>query len=192
MTNTKAQTRRVALGAIFAAIVIVLQFISMAMRFGTFSITLVLVPIVLGSALCGFKIGGFLGLIFGAIVLISGDAAPFLAVNVPGTVITVLFKGILCGLAAGLVYAALRKKNEYVAVFLSAIVCPIVNTGVFLLGCLVFFMDTIKEWGAGLGFANTGAYMIYGLVGINFLVEIAVNIVLAPVILRVLKIIKNK
>ncbi len=191
MTNTKAQTRRVALGAIFAAIVIVLQFISMALRFGTFSITLVLVPIVLGSALCGFKIGGFLGLVFGAIVLLSGDAAPFLAVNVWGTVLTVLLKGMLCGLAAGLVYSLLKEKNQYLAVFLAAIVCPLVNTGVFLLGCFVFFMDTITEWGAGLGFANVGAYMIYGLVGINFLIEIVVNIVLAPVILRVLKIIKK-
>ena len=191
MSNTKEQTRRVALGAIFAAIVIVLQFVSMSLRFGTFSITLVLVPIVLGSALCGFKVGGFLGLIFGAIVLLSGDAAPFLAVNVWGTVTTVLLKGMLCGLAAGLVYAALKEKNQYLAVFLAAIVCPIVNTGVFLLGCLVFFMDTITQWGAGLGFENVGAYMIYGLVGINFIIEIVVNIVLAPVILRVLKIIKK-
>lgn len=191
MSNTKEQTRRVALGAIFAAIVIVLQFVSMSLRFGTFSITLVLVPIVLGSALCGFKVGGFLGLIFGAVVLLSGDAAPFLAVNVWGTVTTVLLKGMLCGLAAGLVYAALKEKNQYLAVFLAAIVCPIVNTGVFLLGCLVFFMDTITQWGAGLGFENVGAYMIYGLVGINFIIEILVNIVLAPVILRVLKIIKK-
>ena len=191
MSNTKEQTRRVALGAIFAAIVIVLQFVSMSLRFGTFSITLVLVPIVLGSALCGFKVGGFLGLIFGAIVLLSGDAAPFLAVNVWGTVTTVLLKGMLCGLAAGLVYAALKEKNQYLAVFLAAIVCPIVNTGVFLLGCLVFFMDTITQWDAGLGFEKVGAYMIYGLVGINFIIEILVNIVLAPVILRVLKIIKK-
>ena len=191
MSNTKEQTRRVALGAIFAAIVIVLQFVSMSLRFGTFSITLVLVPIVLGSALCGFKVGGFLGLIFGAVVLLSGDAAPFLAVNVWGTVTTVLLKGMLCGLAAGLVYAALKEKNQYIAVFLAAIVCPIVNTGVFLLGCLVFFMDTITQRGAELGFENVGAYMIYGLVGINFIIEIVVNIVLAPVILRVLKIIKK-
>ncbi len=191
MSKAKEQTRRVALGAIFAAIVIVLQFVSMSLRFGTFSITLVLVPIVLGSALCGFKVGGFLGLTFGAVVLLSGDAAPFLAVNVWGTVATVLLKGLLCGLAAGLVYAALKKKNQYLAVFLAAIVCPIVNTGVFLLGCLVLFMETITQWGIGLGFENVGAYMIYGLVGINFLIEIVVNIVLAPVILRVLKIIKK-
>ncbi len=191
MTNKKEQTRRVALGAIFAAIVIVLQFISMALRFGTFSITLVLVPIVLGSALCGYKIGGFLGLVFGAIVLISGDAAPFLAVNVWGTVITVLLKGTLCGLTAGLIYSALQKKNQYLAVFLAAIACPVVNTGVFLLGCSVFFMDTIAEWGAALGYQNIGAYMIYGLVGINFIIEIAVNIVLAPAVLRVLKIVKK-
>jgi uncharacterized membrane protein len=191
MKNTKAQTQKVALGAIFAAIVILLQFVGSAIRLGPFSITLVLVPIVLGSALCGFKIGGFLGLVFGAVVLISGDAAAFLAVSVPGTVITVLLKGILCGLVAGLVYNALKNKNQYLAVSLSAIVCPLVNTGVFLLGCFAFFMETVAEWGASLGFENTGAYMIYGLVGVNFLIEIAVNIILAPVILRILKIVKK-
>ena len=52
-------------------------------------------------------------------------------------------------------------------------------------------MATITQWGAGLGFEKVGAYMIYGLVGINFIIEILVNIVLAPVILRVLKIIKK-
>ena len=191
MKNTKKQTELIALGSLFTALVIILQLIGSAIRFGPFSISLVLVPIVLGSAVCGYKIGGFLGLVFGAAVLISGDAAAFLAVNVGGTVLTVLLKGFLCGLTAGLVYTALNRVNTYLAVILAAVVCPVVNTGVFLLGCLVFFMEPVTAWGAALGFTDVGKYMFFGLAGGNFLVELAINAVLAPVILRIISLIKK-
>lgn len=98
--------------AILTALVVILQFIGQTIRLGPFMISLVLMPIVIGAAVCGPKIGGWLGFVFGIFVLISGDAAAFLAVNVPGTVITVLLKGILCGLAAGIVYKALEEKNK--------------------------------------------------------------------------------
>ena len=191
MSNTKKQTERLALGALFTALVIILQLIGSTIRLGPFSISLVLVPIVLGAALCGYKIGGFLGLVFGAAVLISGDAGAFLAVDVFGTVLTVLTKGLCCGLAAGLVYKALSRNNTYLAVIAAAIVCPIVNTGVFLLGCLVFFMEALTQWGTALGFPNVGNYIIFGVVGGNFLVEMGINIILAPVIIRVINIVKK-
>ncbi len=186
MSNKKEQTQKMVLGAIFTAIVIVLQLLGSFIRFGPFSISLVLVPIVIGSALCGYKIGAWLGFVFGATVLLSGDAAAFLGINVLGTVVTVLLKGALCGIAAGLVYKLLQGKNKYVAVIATAIVCPIVNTGVFLLGCTVFFLPTITQWGVAAGFTNAAAYMFLGLAGGNFLVELATNIILAPVILRVI------
>ena len=67
-------------------------------------ISLVLIPIVIGAATCGPKIGAWLGFVFGIFVLISGDAAAFLSVDIFGTIVTVLLKGTLCGLAAGYVY----------------------------------------------------------------------------------------
>ena len=74
------------------------------------------------------------------------------------------------------------------AVVASAVVCPLVNTGVFLLGCLVFFLDTIRQWAAGMGFESVGTYMLVGLVGVNFLIELGVNVVLGPVIVRIVNI----
>ena len=136
--------------------------------------------------MCGWKIGAWLGLAFGITVMMSGDAAAFYAVNVAGTLITVLLKGTLCGLAAGIVYKLLEKVNRYLAVMAAAVVCPVVNTGVFLLGCRIFFMATITEWGAGLGFSNAAEYMFLGLAGGNFLFELATNIILSPIILRVM------
>ena len=189
MNKTKRlDTRKMVLGAIMTALVIILQFMGAFVKFGPFSISLVLIPIVIGAAECGAAIGAWLGFVFGVVVLASGDAAAFLSVNAIGTVITVLLKGTLCGFAAGLVYRAFSKINRYVAVAAAAIICPVVNTGVFLLGCLVFFMDTVSAWAGG---AEVWKYMIFGLVGGNFLFELGSNIVLNPTIVRLLNL-RNK
>ena len=147
-----------------------------------------LIPIVVGAAMYGTAAGAWLGFIFGLVVLLSGDAAAFLGVNALGTIITVIAKGTLAGLCAGLVFRALVKTNTYVAVIVSAVVCPVVNTGVFLLGCLLFFMETINGWAAAAGFASAGTYMIVGLVGLNFVFELLVNVILSPVIVRIISI----
>ena len=171
--------------ALLTAIVVVLQIVGGAIKVGTFSISLVLMPIVVGAALFGIWSGAWLGLVFGVMVMATGDAALFLVVNVPGTIITVLAKGILAGLAAGAVYKLLEKKNKYVATLLASIASPVVNTGVFLIGCAVFFMDTIKS---RAGDAPVFKYMIVGLVGFNFILELAINLVLNPVIVRIVDI----
>ena len=77
------------------------------------------------------------------------------------------------------------------AIFAAAIVCPMINTGVFLLGCFAFFYETIAEWGAALGYSSAADYMFFGLAGGNFLFELALNIVLAPVAVRILRISKS-
>ena len=187
MSKTNS-SRTLALGAMFTAIVVVLQLLGSFIHFGPFSISLVLVPIVIGAALCGPVIGAWLGFVFGFTVLLSGDAGAFLAVNVPGTIITVLLKGTLCGLVAGVVYSALKKVNEYLAVLISAIVCPVVNTGVFLICCALFFMPTIREWAGG---TSVFKFMILGLVGGNFLFELIFNIILSSAIIRIINAVKR-
>ena len=173
---------------LFTAIVVVLQFLGGGIKFGMFSISLVLVPIVVGSAVYGWKSGAWLGFAFGAAVLLSGDAAAFLVVNPLATVFVVLVKGIACGLVAGLLFHLLETVNRTLAVFSAAVICPIVNTGVFLLGCKFFFLETVSEWGAALGYENVAAYMFLGLAGVNFLIELCVNVLLAPVIVRLVRI----
>ena len=171
--------------ALFSAIVVVLQLLGSFIRFGPFSISLVLIPIVVGAAVYGMGAGAWLGFVFGVVVLISGDAAAFLAINPIGTVVTVLLKGILAGLAVDLVYRLLKKINKYVAVVSSAIVCPLVNTAVFLLGCRMFFFETVTEWAGG---SDVFTYMIVGLVGWNFVFELGFNILMSPGIVRLIDI----
>lgn len=178
--------------ALFTAIVVVLQLLGAFIKFGPFSISLVLIPIVVGAAVYGVRAGAWLGFVFGVAVLLSGDAALFLTVNALGTVVTVLLKGAAAGLLAGAAYKALEHVNRYFAVIVAALVCPVVNTGIFLLGCVVFFMDTIIEWGTNAGFANVGQYMILGLVGANFIFELVANLIFSPLIVRVIKIGKKE
>ena len=182
MKTNKQRIAQITGIGLLTAIVIVLQLLGSFIHVGIFSISLVLLPIVVGA-------GAWLGCAFGITVLLSGDAALFLAINIPGTIITVLAKGILAGLLAGLTYQAVAKKNRVLATICAAVVCPVVNTGVFLAGCAVFFMDTMRLWANG---GNVVAFMIVGLVGVNFLAELAINLVFSPTVVHLINIGKKQ
>ncbi len=183
MANQKKamSTKNLVMYAVLTAITFVLQYVSMFIRTGTFSITLSLVPIVIGAAILGIRGGTWLGLVFGFAVLVSGDAGPFLALSVPGTIITVLVKGAMSGLCAGIIFKALKSKNTTLAVALSAVSCPIVNTGVFIIGVFVFFLKYF------LTDDMTIPALIFSFIGVNFFIELAVNIILCPTIVRLIK-----
>ncbi|MBR2452782.1 MAG: ECF transporter S component [Clostridia bacterium] len=184
--ENKMSTKTLVLGAILTALVIVLQYLSMAIRFGTFSITLSLIPIVIGSITCGAGMGAWLGLVFGITVLLTGDAAPFWAVTAVGTFITVVAKGIAAGVFPALVFKLFKKTNKTFASAVAAIISPIANTGVFLLGCVVFFIPTLIEW-----YGNVTAFLVT-IFSFNFLIELVLNIVLTPVIIRLINLKKDK
>ena len=188
-------TRTMVIAAMMTALVVILQYMGAIVKFGPFSVSLVLIPIVIGTITCGEYVGAWLGFVFGLVVLMTGDAAPFWAVNISGTIITVLVKGIACGYVSGIVYKLFNKvfknKHSYVSAVCAALVCPVVNTGVFLLGCFAFFMQTVTEWASQFGFPSAGNYIIYGLVGGNFLFEIALSIIFAPALVHILKVVNR-
>ena len=139
--------------ALLMALVVVLQFIgSMIPPVGGFSISLVLIPIVLGAAMYGLKAGALLGATFGVIVVINcitgadaGGAMVFQA-NPLLCILVVLAKGILSGLASGLVYKLFKYWNAYIAMLLAAIICPVVNTGTFIVCMMTFFKEVLSAW----------------------------------------------
>lgn len=182
-------TKKIVMMGLLTALVVVLQFVSMNIRTGAFSITLSLVPMVVGAALYGKWSGAWLGGVFGLSVLLTGDANTFLVVSAVGTVLTVMLKGILAGFVSGLVYELISKKNDTVATYISGVLTPIVNTGVFILGCLAFFMPTIKSWA---GEMNAIKFLFVGVIGFNFFIELAVNLILSPTIAKIIKIGKKE
>jgi len=193
MTNSKGkwQTEKLVLLALLTALTAVLSYLGGFIRIGGLaSISLTLIPVVLGAALCGPYSGAWLGGVSGVVFFLTADAAFWFGLSIPGTVITVLVKGIAAGFLAGLVYRLLEKFNRYVAVIVSAIVCPVVNTGIFLLGCRIFFMDTVNGGAASEGMGVFG-YLIVFFVGLNFVFELVFNIILSPAILRIINIKKK-
>lgn len=179
---------------LLTALVVVLQFVSMGLRFSAFSITLTLIPIVVGSALYGWQWGAWLGLVFGGVVLATGDANLFLTFNVPATILVVLVKGAAAGACTGLAYKLIHKKNEIAAVLVSSIVAPVVNTGLFFAGSLLFFRSDLEKFNAdmGLGFGNVYMLIIVAFIGINFPIELGTNLILNPVAVRLISIAKKK
>lgn len=189
MNDKRNQTKNLTMYAILTAIVVVLQIIAEFMpKIGPCAISFVLVPVVVGGALLGLKAGAWLGFVFSVVVLLCPSTSFFYSVNFLGTVIIVLIKGTLAGLGAAAVYKALEKLNRVFAVILAAIVTPVINTGIFLIGCRLFFFDAVKSLA---GDTNVVTYMFVSLAGFNFLFELISNIILSPAIIRVLKIRKK-
>ena len=191
--RTTDSIQKLVFTAVMTAIVVILQLVAILSRvvLPVFAINLVLIPIVIGAAIGGVKVGAWLGFISGVAVLISGDASAFLTVDIFGTIVVVLLKGTVSGIAAAGAFKLVEKKNKYLAVLAAAVACPLANTGIFILGCFIFFMDTVREWGSALGFENAFAYIILGMVGINFVIELVLNLVLSPAAVRLLDIKKK-
>ena len=182
MRNQKI--KRMAAVALLMALVVVMQFVSgLIPPVGGFSISLVLIPVVLGSALFGPGVGALLGGTFGVIVFINcvtgadpGGAMVFQA-NPVLCFLVVMAKGMLAGLASGWVYRLLKCKNTYLAMLCAAIICPVINTGVFVVCMLTFFKDVLSAWAGG---GDLLAYILTGLVVANFLPEMIINVVFSP------------
>lgn len=185
-------TQKTALMAVFTALVAILAYMGGFIKIGALaSISLTLIPIVIGSALCGPAAGAFLGGVAGAVFFLTADAAFWCSLNMIGTVITVMLKGIASGWLAGLTYKALEKFSIYLAVIAAAVVCPVVNTGIFFLGCMTFFIGAVKEKASASG-SSVVMLLFTGFAGLNFVFELLSNIIFSPIIVRILNVRKKQ
>lgn len=185
MKNEK--TKRLVVAAVLSALIIVLQLVAGNIKLGPASITLVMAPVIVGSALYGRRMGAFLGFVFAFAVLIDPATSAFFAVNWWATVIIVLAKGILSAWLAACVYKLIAKKSQLLGVIGAGIVMPVVNTSIFVLGAAFFFLPVyaglIPDSASGL----TAIIPIISLTLVNFIVELAVNMVLSTGITTVVK-----
>lgn len=194
MIKTKEKTIRLVSMGILSAIIIVLQVIATYFPTKPFAITLALIPIIIGSALFDEKAGAFLGGVFSVVVIIMcvigadvggamvWNANPFLCVLV------CMLKGTCAGYVSGLLYRLICNKNSIVATVVAGLSAPVVNTGIFILGLVLFFRPILAQWSGG---SDVLYYVIFGLLGVNFLVELGVNMILCPVIVKILNAIRK-
>lgn len=192
--NTKI--RKMTGVALLMALVVVLQLLGgMIPPVGGFTISLVLIPIVLGAALYGPKTGALLGATFGVVVVIgcvtgtdAGGAMVFQA-NPLLCVLVVMVKGTLAGLLSGIVYAALKGRNQTLAMVLAAVVCPLVNTGIFIISMMTFFIGVLAAWASG---GDILGYILSGLVLCNVVPELVINVLFSTAGTRIIHSLEKK
>ena len=192
--DSSFKIKRMAGMALLIAVVVALQMLASFIRFGPFSVALVLVPIVVGASVYGPAAGAVLGGAFGAVVLINcangADAGGHMLwlANPALTAVLCMVKGVAAGLAAGFTYSALSKKNVYAGILCAAFVCPVVNTGIFIAAMVLFYRETLALWAGGSPLIY---YVFIVLTGVNFLLELGVNILLGPGVVRVINAVKR-
>ena len=100
-----------------------------------------------------------------------------------------------------MVYKLLGKlfgdKYVYLRTILASITAPVVNTGIFVLGMLLFFFDTMQGLPAlfpeAFGQYGSAVELVFlGLAGLNFVGEFVVNLVLSPAMVRIIDTVKKR
>lgn len=163
----------------FACLVVILQVVATFINFGSFPITLTLVPIIVAGAMFGVGVGALMGTIFGivvAIMVITGadpSGAAMLAMHPVITVSACVLKGTFCGAIGAAVYQALKDENQKLAIVLAAAITPIINTLTLALTIIFFF-------------GGTFATLIVLFITINFLIELLIDVLLAPGLLGII------
>jgi len=177
--------------SILLALVIVLQTFGGAINIGPVQLNFTLIPIALGAILLGPIAGLILGFACGVVVAVQVilGLVPFYVLIWTETpvvaLLTCVIKTTVAGFVSGLVYKLLVKKNRYVAVFVAAALVPIINTGLFIVGCLGMWPVMVQMAGG----TNILGFIIVSLVTFNFFIELAINLLCAPALYRVIKVV---
>ena len=177
--------------SILLALVIVLQTFGGAINIGPVQLNFTLIPIALGAILLGPIAGLILGFACGVVVAVQVilGLVPFYVLIWTETpvvaLLTCVVKTTVAGFVSGLSYKLLVKKNRYVAVFVAVALVPIINTGLFIVGCLGMWDAMVALTGG----TNVLGFIIVSLVTFNFFIELAINLLCAPALYRVIKVV---
>lgn len=195
--DTHVRTLRMVQLAFFMALIVVFQFLSCVLSaYLPVSISLVLIPIVIGGICFGKRAATFLGAFFGVVCLIIGVAGldggtqMLFTINPVLTSVIAIVKGAAAGFLSTLVYELLYKTfkgNVYPTTLVTAAICPVVNTGIFTVSAMIFFKDTLVLWAGG---KDTFWGIFAAVLLVNFVVEFFLNVVLCPIVAVLLS--KNK
>ena len=165
------------------ALMIILQIIGNYLQIGPVNISISLVAVVLAAVLGGPLSGAIDGFFNGVMALLSPSTiAVFMPVSPVGTVLACLLKCTLAGLVSGIIFNLLKKKNKVLSLIVSSLLVPIINTGIFIIFCLIFFRPILESNVTSGAFPNIWMFLIVGFIGWNFLVELVSTTVLSPIV----------
>jgi len=190
-----SETRKLTYFAILTALTLVLQLVGNQVKIGIVTLNFSLIPIVLCAILLGVWYGTALGAITGLIILLNngilgadGFTNVLFGVQPVVIIFVCILKTALAGALSALIFKWMYKVNKYVGTFLAAGIVPVINTLIFVLGMLLIVPSLVSVGFIAEG-ANAFTTIIVGFVGLNFVFEFAVNLIVAPAIFRVVTVI---
>ncbi len=195
MNNKFFTTKNVVYLAVLTTLLVVLNLLGTVFKIVT-NVNLTLIPIVVGSLTLGIKGGFILGLISGLMTFIFGVTGVdpftnFLFTQHPVlTFLVCTVKIVVAAVLGALVYKLLQNKNKYLATFVASAVVPVVNTLIFILGALLM-SDTISVLSGAEG-VSVIYFLIVICAGINFLIELGINLLVAPAIYTVIRVVDKQ
>lgn len=191
--------KNVALLGILVALVIVLQLFASAIPMFGVTLNFSLIPIAFAGIMLGWRGGAIVGFTCGLVVFITmavmgqEPSTAFLFQAEPFILTTMCIgKTTVAGIVSGLVFKALSKHKLYLAVAVSSVVIPIVNSGLYLLGIVIMRTSvaeflTLESSSAGLVFT-----VVFTLIWLNFVLEMVINAIFTPAIYRVSKVFNKR
>ncbi len=193
--ETFSQAKKLTYFAVLTAFTVVLQLIGNTVRIGAVTLNFSLIPIVLSAILLGVWYGAGLGAITGLIILLHGgilgaDGFTNVLFATDPVIITLvcIVKTAAAGAISALLFKWLKRYNGLAATIVAAGIVPIINSGIFILGMLCI-IPSLRNAGFIAEGANAFAVIVIGFVGLNFVFEFAVNVIVAPALYRVINIV---
>ncbi len=192
--------RNIAALGILLALVIVLQAFGGSFSIGLVTLNFSLIPIVLGALVLGPLAGAILGFANGVVVLVQVITAPagfYYIIWTYSPLVTTLIclvKTTVAGFAGGLLFRLISRKNTYVATFVASAAVPVINTTLFVLGCLCM-PDTIAMFQSGMqdyNGMNIFVFICVALVTFNFFIELAINLLVSPALYSVFRVVDRR
>ena len=101
-------------------------------------------------------------------------------------------KTTLAGAVSGLLCKYISKYNRAVAVGISSLIIPIINTGVYMLGMVLMKSSVAQFLNLDVSTASVVFAVVFGIIWLNFIVEIIINTLFTPILYRVIKVIDKR
>lgn len=193
--ETFSKAKKLTYFAVLTALTVILQLLGNTVKIGIVTLNFSLIPIVLAAILLGVWYGTALGAVTGLIILfhcgiLGADGFTNVLFATDPIIISLVcvLKTAAAGALSGLLFKWISKRNGFVATIIAAGIVPVINSGIFILGMLLI-VPSLRAAGFIAEGANAFAVIVIGFVGLNFVFEFALNVIVAPALYRVIKIV---
>ena len=202
MKKTTEKTQKLVITGVLIAIIVVMSFTPLGyLKVGVLSITLLMIPVIVGAVNLGPVYGALLGLVFGATSFIqcyTGDlfGALLVSKSIPRSIFVIFVSRILAGFFCGLIFKALKKhdKKETWSYLVASICGSLFNTVFFLSSLALLFknVEFTQEELANLPADTIIKTAIVIALSVNAIVEVIACGIVGTAITKALAVVNRK